>query len=85
MANFFSIFNVNVKKDLTKEQTKNENNIETNFVDNDELDDLEFEEVNNETSDLRNIVNNIETNDLGNMLSGPVRPILKVSVAICYL
>lgn len=47
MANFFSIFNV--KKDLTKEQTKNENNIETNLVDNDELDDSELKKVNKET------------------------------------
>jgi len=82
MANFFSIFNV--KKDLTKD-TKNENNIETNLVDNDELDDSEFEEVNDciDDSELKKV--NKEKCDLGNMLSGPVRPIFKVSVAICYL
>lgn len=40
----------------------------------DQNDDLvNLKKVNNETSDLENI------------LSGPVRPILKVSIASCYL
>jgi len=62
MANLFSIFNV--KKDLKKkEKIKNVNNIETNLVYNDDLDDLQLEEVNNETGDLRNTLNGPVDND----------------------
>jgi len=56
---------------VKKEQTKNANNTEINLDQNDDL--VNLKKVNNETSDL------------GNILSGPVRPILKVSIAFCYL
>lgn len=40
-----------------------------------------------QNDDLVNLkkVNNETCSDLGNILSGPVRPILKVSIAFCYL
>jgi len=56
---------------VKKEQTKNANNTEINLDQNDDL--VNLKKVNNETSDL------------GNILSGPVRPILKVCIAFCYL
>jgi len=48
---------------VKNEQTKNANNPEINLDHNDKL--VNLKKVNDETSDL------------GNMLSGPVRPILK--------
>jgi len=56
---------------VKNEQTKNANSTEINLDHNDDL--VNLKKVNNETSDL------------GNMLRGPVRPILKVSIAFCYL
>lgn len=66
---FLNIANVFNIYIVKKEQTKNENNVEINLDHNNGLENLK--KINNVTSVL------------GNMLSGPVCPILKVSVAFC--